>query len=345
MYTVTNAIGVRNGLSKRWEQIDLGTFTVAQLYSTFRRVQLTLSVNSGPTPYYLDLASIAATYQMYTGTVAALLTENGNATLPTTTTGVVMQSAKAEYADAFRAGYAAIPVTTHNVVVETPTALSAPNLRLFNTVKDVDYTLFYKACLVSVCGYFHRIDTDGVNGAMVVDGMRTCTHSGENQIGLLSFSEVCELQQTPITAAMIDTSVPGKATVTLPVDTTNKTVVLMLAGYMLQVDDTALSQVSGSGYTIDFTKLNIVDRYHEADAYLDLTALDLSSAAANQDQISIEELTTPETIVKWLTLSQSFFVVMNHPDIYFESVPVRQTGLPGRYIAYSDGTHTSVLVT
>lgn len=337
MYDVIEAIGTRRGLNKRWELIDLNSFTVAQLFTTFRRTQLKLIVSGVQgTFYYLDLATLASRYQMFTGSVQDMLIDNGNTTLEVTNTGWKLENKTAEFSDAYRAGYKAEPVTSYNVLVEPAKARTVSNLRLTNEVKDVDYNLFYKACLVTVCGYIHRIDTDGINGVMVVDAMRTCLHSGENQIGLLSFADVCELKQVPLTAGMIDTSVSGRATVTFAEDTSNYTVALVLAGYLVQVDDAALSQVSGFSYTIDFTRLNIVDKYHEADAYLDLTNLDLGAAAANPDQISVEDLTSPETIAKWLTLSQSFFVFFKHSDIYFERKAVRQTGLPSRYIAYAE---------
>ena len=343
MYTAQAAIGVRFGLNKRWEVIDLTQWTVAQLFATFRLTQLTLLPDDSTTPVYLDLATLASTYATFTGSVPAMLTAIGSTTLAVTTTGLLLDSRQAAYADAFRAGYKVDFVNAVNVLDPTVPYLSLPNIRLTNAVKTVDYMEFFTHCLVNINGFYHRTDTDGVNGVMVIGAATSLVKSGQNTIGLWSFTEVGDLTIVPITPAMTDLSVAQKATITLPQDMTGKTLFLVLGGYFMLVDGAVLSQVGNSSYTIDFTQVGLVDRFYESSNYIDLTSLGIQCGVGNSEQIALADLTTPTMLTNWLSLSQSFLVVCDAVEIYAQTYALKRTGLPQRYVGYQQPRSPAVL--
>ena len=343
MYTVKQAIGIRHGINKRWGIIDLPAFTMSQLYQTFRSVQVALYLPDGTTVVYLNLRDIAPQYATSTIKFADVLYAIGSGSLPTTTTGIVLNHKAAQFRDAFRAGYDVTPVNALNQLDPTLTNFELPNLRLSRPDLSVDYTYAFKHMLVSVNGLYHRTDTDGINGLMVVDGMKSSRLSGQNQVGLLSFSNMCELQIKPITANQIDLSDPGKPVVNLDVSSAGKSVILILAGYMVFVDGNALRQLSPTSYKIDLTNLGLVNRYYELRNYIDLTHLGIAHPSGNPTEVSIAELTSELATVNWLTLSQSFFVLLDTPSLYTQSRYLAKTGMPNIYITYSQPNETLVL--
>ena len=334
MYTATQAIGVRNGINKRWEIIDMTSISVKKLLATFRKVQVALMPEDDTVAEYLILQDVAPRYATFTGTIAQMLTDNGDTTLPTTQTGIVLNPSKALFRDALKAGYAITPVNGVNVVDAAASKSTLPNIRLARVSSGVDYSFMFNHCLVTVNGFYHRTDTDGINGVMVAGGMTTLNKSGENQVGILSFASMCDLKLVPITDSMIDTTVVDKPVVTLTEDMSNKSLLLILGGYMVTVDGSALKQVGASSYKIDFTQLNLVERYYEANRYLDLSGLEIDPASGNPNEISIADLTTELVIRNWLKLSQSFMVVLNAPEVYTYKQYIARSGLPNVYFSY-----------
>lgn len=335
MYTADSAIGVRFGTGKRWEQISLATVTVQQLLTTYRRWQLTLHIPSAPTvPLYLDGDIVRANWPNYAGTIAALLTSLGDASLPTTPTGIVLQLRNAQYKDAFKAGYAVTPVTHANSDSASIAIEDKHDIRLTRTNPATDYTEFYKTCLVSINGFYHQTDTDGVKGIVVTDAMKSLRHADANQIGLYNFKNVGNFEYLPITNDMINVPTPGKARVTLGKDLSAKTVFLVLGGYFMVVDPTLFYRVGDSTYLIDFNKLPMKDRWFESSIYMDLSALPVESTPNNEFEIDEGDLTSEAFIRAYLQLSQSFFCILDKTEIFVQRQFIKRTRLPDMYTAY-----------
>jgi hypothetical protein len=336
MYFITSATGVKKGIHKQWQAIDLTSLSVASLYTTYRKVWLTLTLSTDPTPLYLDMDDVATRYATYAGTFAEWLVFIAAQSLPTRTTGPIFRHRSAKFCDAFKAGYTVTPVTHANVDSASTPMADKPDVRLTRTSPVTDYTAFFTHCLVSINGFYHLSDTDGVNGIVVSDAMTTLRHSRQNQIGLLSFSTVCSLQIVPITASMLQHTEPGQANVTLPQDLTNKTVMLVLGGYLHVIDPVTFQRIAQDTFKVDFLSLPLLERYYESKKYLDLSSLNLESSPTNDQQIGIDDLLTPEVLTAYLTLSQSFLVILDCPEIYLQKQFIKRTGLPDMYIAYNE---------
>lgn len=336
MYLVNSAIGVKFGLRKKWEPIDLATLPVASLYATYRKVWITLTTPSDATPRYLDMDAIRLAYTTFDGPFSALLTALGSASLPTVPTGPVFRHRSAKYRDAFKAGYTVTPVTPANSASDASPAENKTAVRLTRTSPATNYREFVDHCLVSVNGFYHLADTDGVNGVVVLNAMRSAVKSRQNQLGLLSFSSVCALQCVPITAQMLTPGTRGQMYVTLPNDLTGKTALLVLGGYLHVADPVAFTRTSEQAFRIDFLSLPWPDRFYESRRYLDLSSLPLEGTNANESQVLAEDLFKPEVLSAYLRLSQTFVVLLDCPEIYTQQQYIKRTGLPGMYIAYSE---------
>lgn len=341
MYVAQKAIGVRLGINKRWENIALTT-PVQQMFQHYRRVQLELLPQDAAAAVFLDLQELAPTYSQFAGTIADLLVSIGDASLPTTVTGITLDPKRATYRDAFQAGYRVQPVGQLNTIDESVPNHMQPNIRLTREGFN-DYRYAFEHMLVSINGYYHQTDTDGINGLMVVDAMKSVVRSDQNQIGLLSFSQMCSLQTLRITDAMMDLSNPVQPIITLPSSASAKSLMISFGGVLLFVDGQTLTRVGETSYKIDLGKMQLVDTYYEAINYLDMTSLGLNTSAANNRQIVKDDLVTESVVRAWLKLSQSFLVVLDTPVLYTQRKHLGRSGFPGIYFAYTQPNNPIVL--
>lgn len=335
MYTAVAAIGVRAGVGKRWEQINLEEWLeVSALVSTFRRWQVTLTHPSLPAPVYLDGDYFKTNAPNYNGALEALLTSYGDQALPTTPTGIVLSLKRAMYKDGFKAGYQITAVTHANSDSPTISLDDKPDIRLTRTNPATDYTNVFKTTLVSINGFYHQTDTDGINGIVVTDAMKSRNRCGQNQIGLYNFGLLGQITCVPLTDAMIGSPDEGKVLVDLQRDLTGKTIFLVLGGYFMVVDASILYRVAPSTYVIDFSKLDIRSRWFESTQYMDFGTMPVNSSPANATEIAVEDLLTEEFIRAYLKLSQTFFVILDKDEIFVNRQFLRPTRLPNMYVAY-----------
>ena len=343
MYTAVSAIGVRFGVGKRWEEITLTSITVQQLVTTFRRWQLTLSIPSAPTvPLYLDGDVLRRNWPTYTGTVAQLLTDLGSASLPTTPTGIQLNLRTAQYKDAFKAGYTVTPVTHANLDNPSIAIEDKHDVRLTRTEPATDYTEFFKRYLVSINGFYHQTDTDGINGIVVTDAMKSLRTSGQNQIGLFNFKNMGDLEFVQVTDDMVEIADAGQARVNIGKDLTNKTVFLVLGGYFMTIDPETFRRIGDSSYVINFNKIPMKDRWFESSKYMDLRALPLESTPMNEEQILADDLLTEAFLRAYLKLSQTFFVVLDCAEVFINRQFIKRSRLPDMYTAYKQPVYPLV---
>jgi hypothetical protein len=255
---------------------------------------------------------------------------------PTTLHPIISTTRTAKFKDAFKAGYKLTPVSRANLDNTNILDTLKTCVRLTRTLPTVDYTSFFNHCLVSVNGFYHLIDTDGTNGIVVVDAMKSLKRSNQNQIGVYSFSKVCALQAVPIVPSMIDHTNPGIAKITLPMSLTNKTVLMVIGGYLHFQDTTTFTQIGLSSFQVNFNLLPTLDRFYESRKYLDLSSLPLQSTINNTSQVALSDFLGDANITALLGLSQSFMVVLDNPSIFVNRIYIRKTGLPNLYIAYKE---------
>jgi len=337
MYNLISAIGEpRNGQS-RWTDIDIGDMAMSNIYANYENVFAILSNTFLDHEVSLDLALIRQQYGSLSITFNEMLAGLGNAALPTSDTLPELKTRYAKYADAFHAGYKLAP--THPVF--SPDAQLPPSEMpwLHMTRPDTDYVLFGKSCLVSVNGYYHRSETDAT-GVYVRDGNKSRVHSGHNQVGIYSFREVGEIRQVSITEEMLykpngDGEMRYRAHLDVGEDISNKTVFLVLGGYLHAYDSKTFYRTGNQLLTIDFNNLPLFERYQESRKYLDYSSMPFERAPVNDSQIAVNNFLSDENLTAYLTLSQSFLVIMDEPNIFVTQQDVHRTKMPGTFVAYT----------
>lgn len=335
MYELVSAIAKPVGGDGRWQAVDIGSVAMATLYSSYERVLATLT-----NPFLVDLVSlnlddVRAQAAGLTKTFNQFLIDNADNTLPTSTTLLQLAAKWARYRDATAAGYKATPIHPTAAIGTPYPAADLTNLQL--TRPHTDYTLFVNNCMVAVNGFFHPID-GSTAGVVVKQGNQSALLSGLNNLGVLSFQDLGSLTQVPITAAMIKKEsgiqpLANRAYVDLGQDVSENAVLLVLGGYLHVLDPGVFWRMSGSVFAIDFNNLPLLQRYYESRKYLDLTSLGLSTTSRNESQVAVSELYGDTALMAYLTLPQSFFVVLSKKHIFVDRQVVRKTHMPDMYIS------------
>ena len=325
MYTLVSAIGKSFASAGRWESVDIGAMPLSEIYANYLKVYAVLTNPFVTGQVSLDLSQIQAADGGLSITFNEFLAQNGDALLPTSTTIPTLNPKYAEYKDGFKAGYKVQPVNK----------LAAPDAQLplsdktwlYLTKTDgqgnsIDFDLFYKSVMVTINGYFHNIDAIST-AAWVMDGMKSRNVSKQNQIGMLNFQNLGSLQYIALTPQMIYKQNDAQAYrnqmyVNLGVDTTNKTIMLVLGGYLHILDTKTFYRVGPSAIAINFNNLPILERYHESMQYLDFSDLPFDRDANDPSKINVADFLSDENLVAYATMSQSFVVLLDNPEVFIE---------------------------
>jgi hypothetical protein len=339
MYQLVRARYRKDRRAGRWVEADLANALVATLATVYGDVYLYITYPGLPTPKALRFDNTLAQRQGISAslTVQAWLTGLGNATLPFEVTPPNETIRLVEYAQAWHAGYQMEPRARNGSTLDTGSTFAMEDLMVTHpnpkfTPKRID-----DYCLFSVNGFFHLSDY-GTDGVRVVDGNSTIRKSNDNQVGIMSFENIGKIKKVPITEAMLskqneNTLYSTTTYVTLPVDVdlTNKTVALVLGGY-LHAFSKSYVRTGERTWRIDLKNILFLERYIESVRGMDMSALGLRDDPTNQTLFSVTEMLSDPTMVAYLTMSQSFFVIIDCPTMFHELTPLEYAGFPGRYL-------------
>lgn len=336
MYTLVSAVGKSFASDGRWEEIEIGTLPFTEIYSTYLKVIAVLSNPFLPTDVSLNLGDIRLANGGSSKTFNQFLIDNGANALPTSERLPTLATKFARYADAFHAGYKVQP--THPTASPDADLPPADKPWLYLSRPDTDFTLFGKSCMVSVNGFFHRVETDPT-GAWVVDGMKSRMVSGENQIGLVSFRELGTITHIPITENMVfkqnDTLLRHRAYLDVGQDISNKTVMLVIGGYLHLFDPKSFFRVGEQTLCINFQNMPLFERFHESQNFIDLSSLPMERNEENPTMLTVDDFLSDENLTAYLTLSQSFIVLLDNQEIFVDKEYVKNTKNPNMLISYT----------
>ncbi|MBB5409264.1 hypothetical protein HDG34_003205 [Paraburkholderia sp. HC6.4b] len=337
MYALVSAIGKSLGGGQDWCAIDLGDMTFSTVVQTFSTVCAVLTNPFLGNPVSLNLNDIAGTITDQQQTFNQYLAALGDMALPTSDTIPTLDTRYARYQDAFQAGYAIEPISP--VASLSSPLPTAEKTDLFLTRARTSYSSFFQSCMVTVNGFFHLIDSDGQNGIWVTDGMKSVTHAKKNKVGILDFQDLGTLTYVPITREMlfkqIDEQNLGNHTyLNLGRDLTGYTVMAVIGGYLHVLDPKTVTLVGADTIMIDFNNLPLFDRWYESKRFIDLSAMPLTSWPDNPHAFTVTEMISDAFIGAYLTLSQSFIVLIDNTELWTEFLGVEAPRWPHAYISY-----------
>lgn len=330
MYQYKSAIGRLKGYNKRWLAVDVSTKTINYLVNNYYDIWFTLHESTRNIDVCVKLSDLIQHYSDSKLTVLNFLIQVGNLTLPESVSPV-FSTKVVKYKHAIRAGF---DIKLANILRLNDSSIAnidKPDVVL--TRPDTSYNDLRKVCLATINGFLHRTDS-GTKGFYIVDGATSSRVANETEVGLYSFKDIGELTQIPITANMIYTPNPGDrlangAYLKLPSAIGNKIPILVIGGY-LHALDSIYSIVSDNVIKVNMLKLNFIQRYLESRHYLDLSSIELTKSDVSPGTISQDELFSDANIKAYLTLSQSFIVLVDTPHLYALTKYTSHSDISGR---------------
>lgn len=331
MYTVVKSYGIAKEQNARWQELNLGSMPVYEIFQLYRSVYLELTAAFLAENIYVDIESFRVKYLNFQGTLTDLFVDNGNETLQTIDEIPVLDTKRAYFADAIYSGYK---------VEISPNISSGENtvLDLKVTRNKTETLEIYKHCIFSVNGFWHMSDMDSDN-IYILNGGNTMLKSRDNHLGVWSWLNVGELQYVKITEDMIfkqndESHLNDRAYIDLGVDTTNKTVLLFAGGYFVRPEPEVFFPIGNNIFCFNIGRIPMLRRYYESRQYIDFSPLGLDESTVNDSMVSSDIFYSDENIKKYLSLPQSFAVVIDKPNVYFEEHPIRTAPMPGMLLSY-----------
>lgn len=338
MYQLVSAIAQRQAAGSPWIHVDLSNMTLAQIDSNYTNIYLRVKSPFWTKDRTMRLVEITQDYLQRDQTIEQFFTTIGNNTLASTDGIATIVKGKVKYADAFWAGYK----LQRGKYSQNPTIIPPTDDAelLIMSKPGLDARVFHKNCLVSINGLLHRVDADSQYIYVMEAG---CSNylSRRNEVGIINFKNVGELECFSITPEMLfkthpDQPFANQIFIKAPEPATNKTVALVMGGYLFLLDNLSFFRVADDVFCFDTQSISLLDRFFESRHLIDLSSLGLEYNGAHQAQISREQLFSDAVLTKWMTLSQSFLVYIDSPNINVERQALAPTKIAKQYLAYEE---------
>jgi hypothetical protein len=338
VYRYEKALVIEHVASKHWKEVDLSNTPVVGIFENYREILLVLSNTS--LDYYITLdlknARDLLNELPVSMSVTQWLTANGDGALQTVDGVPSINNVTVSYKDATRAGYKANLAFSHGDPFSEVYDNEKEDVLL--TKPGVSYGDLHDHTLVTMNGLIHRTDHDH-NGLYIKDGGNSFRTANMQHIGILNFKKLGKLKCITITPEMLyNPHRLGKLSeatyIELPESIGNRIVMLVIGGYLHMVESNYYC-ISDNVIKIDMANFPLLPRFYESKGLINLSQMtDVhESNQSNPDHVSVNDLFKDASISAYLTLSQSFVVLLETENFYVEKHKLGYLHLPGRYFA------------
>lgn len=340
MYVLVSAIAQLHSPGSPWAVVNLNAVTLSQIDSAYSDVYLRVSNPFWTKDRTILFSEITQGYLERNHTVQQYFDAVGNETLPTVDGIPSIVKGHVKYADAFWAGYKLERARYLSAEGSIPLPDVADTLVM--SKPGVDGRVFHKNCLVTINGLIHRVDADSQK-IYVLEAARSNYISRRNEVGIINFHDIGELECHSITPDMLfrahsDQPFANQVFIQAPVVPAGKTAALVMGGYLFLLDNLTFFRAGERIFCLDTQSVALLDRFYESRKLMDLSPLGLDYNGANKAQISREQLFSDEVMTKWLTMSQSFLVFIDSPNIDVERTQIAPTLIAKQYLVYEEPT-------
>lgn len=337
MYRYIQATAVEVGAPGAWNPVNLADLTLAEIFTNYTGALAEIEVVELQRRYSLNLWDLNTNLRFLPIKFGEWLISIGNQTIPLSDDLPTNDRVYVTYRDVWNHGFQ-VQGYNRNIAVEQELTLDQMVDAIVSKA-DVDYDVVDKHALFLVNGLVHN-SVAIPDGLVIQDAGRSLQASKENRVGIINFEKVGQIERFAITADMLvppTDDLPYTDSVYLKlsgIDTTNKTVGIVIGGYIHLLDN-AYDQVGSNLLKLNMRDYPIVERYWILKQNTDVSSIKLTSFNNRKDKLDFSELTSKENIAALLTLSQSFVFTIDATDIGVARLMVHQAELAGRYMAYS----------
>ena len=337
-YAYVGARALPTKPAAQWVDVDLSNTIVSKIYQEYQQIILTLSLDGEE--HYVDMAQLKARYATYNNKLSVLLLSLGSETLDYLTVRPGGRMDYIAYTDVKRVGYHTMRTKAGVVTPENYPVADLVDLELTRGSYSTDLSLIHTHGLASVNGFYHQTDTDGTR-AFVLQGGNSVQTKNFGHVGVIDFTRIGRLQKpvidmTTVVSVNPDALLYDGLKFTVEEDLTDKSYFLILGGYMVLPQDGVFWQCGDQDFQLNLFKLHYLERVLESREFIDLTPLELTVSELNKDNINIEELTSDAVVKRYLSLSQSFMVIVDRKNLFWNKRYLRQAMMPGLFTSYQE---------
>lgn len=338
MYTCVRALLRQRGENQRLTETQVNSFAVRELDNDYSDVYLILTHPSVTSEMSLALVDVEdLVYKLSeTTTVDQWLQSLGTASLPTSDTVPKATAMTAKYNDVIVAGYDVQKI--HQTGGPGGDWLDSELRDLLVTRYGSDYKQLYEHVLWTVNGLCHIADYTPSNGVQISEGGASMRKANANDIGMISFLSMGTLDFRPVTEDMMikfsGLDYKRGFVLSLPdVDLSTKTVMLSIGGF-LHFANHHYKVIGDHSILVEWWKIPFMERYFNSNKLIDMTKFTstMSTPIDHLDSLDLNQAMTDESIKAYMQLSQTFVILLDATNMYYERHAVEATGLPGRYI-------------
>lgn len=341
MYSLLNSYVKEKGYRKPWVEKDISQELTDNLVLDYTDVILLLSNPVLDEPVYVSVKDIPpdSNFKISGLTLVEWLVEIDNLFLKPTDLKIPDKNNAVKWMDAFANDFnVTLAQTGKHYTVPAEKGLARD---MHISREGLDAETFFNKTLITVNGLLHRkdIETDGLR---VLGAGYTLKSSNKDLVGIMDFSKVGDVKEVPIrdrNVFSMNRGEPLKEKVYLNIELDKselkgKTVLLSIAGFLMIPDNRFLRRCGESVYELDYKNQPWLKRLFSLKEKSCISCLNevLSRNFTNDTLVSVDELYSDDFIRKLLTLNNSFFIIVDTPELYIENVGVEFNGLAGSYI-------------
>lgn len=347
MYSYVRALARTKGSNGTWNQVDISTMPLFQVYSQYSDIRAVLTNPVIVGELTVDFNDLPDTLRILTITFPQWLVSIGNMTLPTTTSIPSTSTTSVRHIDAWYWNFTVKPA---NHTKHPDAAMTYDDqVDLFIKKDGVDPLELQKYCIATVNGMTHRLSSSTL-GSFIIGGCKAGRIAKDNKVGLLDFRELGETTTVSLSGDMLimpvpDLPVSDAVYVDVKTPLLGKTIFLSFAGYFFALDD-CYDVVGETVIKININRMDLLSRYYESRNYVDWsdTFVPLSPNGRLPDRVVKADFFTEQTIRNILDMPQSFVLAVDAEGVQVSYAALDDTQLAGVYIAYGEEPKVPVRV-
>ena len=340
MYQFQSGICRGHTIGAQWQPLVSADVFCYDLLSEFRDIYLTLTHPAQQGNIYVNLEPLRAELFAYPGTLATFLESIGDRSLPHVDSLPNADLRYVRFGDAVQSGYT---LNLGYAGINYPAGLQTaafPDVQITRIQFATDMTLLDTHCLLTVNGLIHDTTADAKK-AFVLDGAVSARLQNKYHVGIVSFLDVGRLTRVRLNPDNIQPFEPGgqmkeKIRFTVSNDLSGKSVFLVLGGFLVFLKEGTFYMNGEKQFVLDLNQLPYIERLLDSQFRINLASLQLPPVDGSPNLISLEAAWSDDVIRRYMTLSQSFLVIVDTPYLAIERFPVQRAAFPGQFITYQD---------
>lgn len=346
MYTYVRALARTKGGNGTWNNVDISTLPLYQVYATYSSIKAILTNPVITGQMTVDFDDLPEALRVLTISFPEWLVSIGNKTLPVTYSVPSEEATAVRHIDAWYWNFQIKPANH----LKNPDAqmLHDEQVDLFVKKEGVDPLELQKYCIATVNGMTHRLSSS-TEGTFIIGGCTSGRLAKDNQVGFLDFSglgdiDTVSLSSTQITRPVDDLPLTDSVYLNVGQSMLGKTVFLSFGGYFFPLSD-AYDVVADKVLKVNTRLMDLIGRYYESREFVDWSSVFVPYQADKlPDRVVREAFETDATIEAILDMPQSFIVILDAVDIDVTYRALDKTQLPGVYVAHETEPVAPVVV-